>query len=365
MKVRYSYLREQFGNCPDLWKNLKKFVSTGDFTLGKPLLQFEKKFAKLMGTKYAVGVNSGTDAIKLSLKVLDIKPGDEIITAANTFVATVGAITELNAIPVFVDCDDTFCMNVNLVEKKITKKTKAIIPVHFTGYMTNMVKLNKISKKYKIPIVEDACQSILAEINGKKSGTWSNFGAFSMHPLKNINVWSDAGMIVTSNKRIYEKLKLLRNHGLIDRDHVKICGYNSRMDTIQAVVGNWIIPKAKIIANKRIKNAQYLDNHLSKIDGIKIPPRPGNYKIVFHLYIVFAKNRDKLLRECMKKGIEAKIHYPIPIYRQEAMKFLKYKKGDFPVTDRHTKEMISFPCDQHLKKNQLNYIIKTVKEFYS
>ena len=365
MKVRYSYLREQFGNCPDLWKNLKKFVPTGDFTLGKPLLQFEKKFARLMGTKYAVGVNSGTDAIKLSLKVLDIKPGDEIITAANTFVATVGAITELNAIPVFVDCDDTFCMDVNLVEKKITKKTKAIIPVHFTGYMTNMVKLNKISKKYKIPIVEDACQSILAEINGKKSGTWSNFGAFSMHPLKNINVWSDAGMIVTSNKRIYEKLKLLRNHGLIDRDHVKICGFNSRMDTIQAVVGNWIIPKAKIIANKRIINAQYLDNHLSKIDGIKIPPRPRNYKIVFHLYIVFAKNRDKLLRECMKKGIEAKIHYPIPIYRQEAMKFLKYKKGDFPVTDRHSKEMISFPCDQHLKKNQLNYIIKTVKEFYS
>ena len=137
------------------------------------------------------------------------------------------------------------------------------------------------------------------------------------------------------------------------------------MDTIQAVVGNWIIPKAKIIANKRINNAQYLDNHLSKIDGIKIPPRPGNYKIVFHLYIVFAKNRDKLLRECMKKGIEAKIHYPTPIYRQEAMKFLKYKKGDFPVTDRHSKEMISFPCDQHLKKNQLSYIIKTVKEFYS
>ena len=251
MKVRYSYLSDQFSNCPDLWRNLKKFVPTGDFTLGKPLIAFEKKFARLMGTKYAIGVNSGTDAIKLSLKVLDIKPGDEIITAANTFVATVGAITELNAKPVFVDCDDTFCMNVDLIEKKITKKTKAIIPVHFTGYMTNMVKLNNISKKYKIPIIEDACQSILAEINGKKSGTWSNFGAFSMHPLKNINVWSDAGMIVTSKKRIYEKLKLLRNHGLKDRDHVKICGYNSRMDTIQAVVGNWIIPKAKLIAKKK------------------------------------------------------------------------------------------------------------------
>ena len=186
MKVRYSYLKQQFGNSPDLWKKLKDFVDTGDFTLGKPLQEFEKKFAKLIGTKYAVGVNSGTDAIKLSLKVIGIKSGDEVITAANTFVATVGAICELGAIPIFVDCDDSFCMNTDLVEEKITKKTKAIVPVHFTGYMTNMIKLNKIAKKYNIPIVEDACQSILASINKKNSGTWSDFGAFSLHPLKNI-----------------------------------------------------------------------------------------------------------------------------------------------------------------------------------
>ena len=179
MKVRYSYLSQQFSNCDDLWRNLKSFVKTGDFTLGKELLKFEKKFAKLIGTKYAVGVNSGTDAIKLSLKVIGIKPGDQVITTANTFVATVGAICELGAVPIFVDCDDSFCMNVDLVEKKITKKTKAIVPVHFTGYMTNMIKLNKISKKHNIPIVEDACQSILASINKKNSGTWSDFGAFS------------------------------------------------------------------------------------------------------------------------------------------------------------------------------------------
>ena len=140
----------------------------------------------MIGTKYAVGVNSGTDAIKLSLKALGIKSGDEVITAANTFVATVGAITEIGAKPVFVDCNDTFCINVDQLEKKITKKTKAIVPVHFTGYMTDMPKLMKISKKYKIPIVEDACQSILASINKKNSGTWGDFGAFSLHPLKNI-----------------------------------------------------------------------------------------------------------------------------------------------------------------------------------
>ncbi len=365
MHVRYSYLKQQFGNAPDLWRDLKKFVDTGDFTLGKPLEKFEKNFASLMKVKYAIGVNSGTDAIKLSLKAIGVKQGDEIITAANTFVATVGAITELGAIPIFVDCDDTFCMDTSLVEKKINKKTKAIVPVHFTGYMTNMPKLMKISKKYKLPIIEDACQSILANINGKISGSWGEFGAFSLHPLKNINVWSDGGIITTNNYKYYKKLKLLRNHGLSNRDTVKICGYNSRLDTFQSVVGNWLLPKAKKIANDRIKNANYYDKRLGSLPEIEIPPRPKNFKIVYHLYIVFAKKRDQLLKYCLKKGIEAKIHYPVPIYRQEALKFLRHKKGDFPVTDSHTKKIITFPCDQHLTKKEIDYVIKTVKSFYN
>tara|TARA_Y100000816_G_scaffold291331_2_gene282378 strand:- start:2530 stop:3657 length:1128 start_codon:yes stop_codon:yes gene_type:complete len=364
MKVRYSYLKQQFANADDLWKKLKKFVSTGDFTLGKELEKFERDFAKLIGAKYAVGVNSGTDAIKLSLKALNIKSGDEVITSANTFVATVGAITELGAKPVFVDCDDTFCMDINLIEEKITSKTKAIVPVHFTGYMTNMPELIKISKRYKIPIVEDACQSILANINLKNSGTWGEFGAFSLHPLKNINVWSDGGIITTNNSKYLKKLKLLRNHGLVDRDTVKICGYNSRLDTIQAVVGNWILPKAKQIAVQRIKNANYYDKNFSLIKEITIPPRPKNFRIVYHLYIIFAENRDELLKHCLKKGIEAKIHYPKPMYLQESLKYLKHKKGDFPITDSHTKKIITFPCDQHLSNKQMSYVVKCVKDFY-
>lgn len=179
MQVRYSYLKQQFENCDDLWDELKRFVPTGDFTLGKPLIEFENQFSKLIGAKYAIGVNSGTDAIKLSLKALGVGFGDEVITTANTFVATVGAIAELGAIPVFVDCDDTFCMNVDLLEKVISKKTKAIVPVHFTGYMTDMRKLMPIAKKYNLPVVEDACQSILGAIENKKAGTWGNTGAFS------------------------------------------------------------------------------------------------------------------------------------------------------------------------------------------
>jgi len=364
MKVRYSYLPQQFENIDDLWSNLKDFVKTGDFTLGKPLQEFEKKFSELIGTKYAVGVNSGTDAIKLSLKALGIKNGDEVITAANTFVATVGAIAELGAKVVFVDCDDTFCMNVDQIESVISENTKAIVPVHFTGYMTDMRKLMKTSEKYNLPIVEDACQSILGSIDNKNAGTWGETGAFSLHPLKNLNVWSDGGVIVTNNFDIYEQLKLLRNHGLSDRDTVSIMGYNSRLDTFQAVVGNWLIPQSKGIAEKRIQNALHLDKLLGNINGIQIPHRPKNFKIVFHLYIVFAEKRDELLEYCLNNGIEAKIHYPIPMYRQQALKKLNHKYGDFPVADRHAENIISFPCDQHLTLDQLEYIGKTVKNFY-
>ena len=365
MKINYSYLKRQFKDANDLWDKLKNFVETGDFTLGKELKIFEENFAKLIGTKYAVGVNSGTDAIKLPLKYLKLKEGDEVITAANTFVATVGAINELGVKIVFVDCDDTFCMNVEQIEDKINEKTKAIVPVHFTGYMTDMPKLNKISDKYNIPIIEDACQSILGSIDNKKAGTWGLAGAFSLHPLKNINVWSDGGVIVTNYEDVYKNMLLLRNHGLKNRDNVEILGYNSRLDTFQAVVGNWLLPDAVNISNKRIENAGYLDKHLRKIPGIKIPPRPANYRIVYHLYIVFADKRNELLNFCIKNGIEAKVHYPIPIYRQKALSHLKYEKGDFPITDLHAEKIITFPCDQHRTQEELDYIISVVKKFYS
>lgn len=364
MKVRYSYLKDQFSNSEDLWKSLKRFVPTGDFTLGKELKIFESNFAKLIGTKYSVGVNSGTDAIKLSLKALGIKRGDEVITNANTFVATVGAIHEIGAKIIFVDCNDNFCLDISQLENYVTSKTKAIVPVHFSGYMSDMRVVNKIAKKHNLIVIEDACQSILGSIEKKNAGTWGHTGAFSLHPLKNLNVWSDGGIIVTDSYKTYKKLLLLRNHGLSDRDTVKLLGYNSRLDTIQAVVGNWLIPKTKAIANQRIKNANYLDKHLSNISGITIPNRPKNFKIVYHLYMVFAKKRNKLLKYCIENGIEAKIHYPKPMYLQEAVKFLGHNKGDFPTTDRHCKTLISFPCDQHLLKKHLDYIIKTVRNFY-
>jgi dTDP-4-amino-4,6-dideoxygalactose transaminase len=365
MKVRYSYLAQQFADCEDLWQELRAFVPTGDFTLGKPLQEFERRFADLIGTKHAIGVNSGTDALKLPLKALGLGPGDEVITTANTFVATVGAICEIGAKPVFVDCNDTICMDVSLVERAITAKTKAIMPVHFTGYMTDMNALLPIAQKHGLPIVEDACQSILGAIDGRKAGTWGNAGAFSLHPLKNLNVWSDGGVITTNDDKLAEELNLLRNHGLAGRDTVVRMGYNSRLDTLQAVVGNWLIPKAVDISNARIANAAYYDKHLGALKQIRIPPRIANMRMVYHLYIVFAEDRDALLKHCIDAGIEAKVHYPVPIYRQPALDFLGHKEGDFTVTDRHTHEIITFPCDQHLSQEEMDYVIETVRSFYA
>ena len=363
MAVRYSYLPQQFKDCPDLWDDLKKFVATGDFTLGQPLDQFEKNFANLLDTNYAVGVGSGTDAIKISLRALGIKPGDEEITAANTFVATVGAIAEIGAIPVFVDVNKMFCMDTTKIEAAITKKTRAIVPVHFTGYMTKMDQVMEIAKAYNLKVVEDACQSILATYLDKKAGSWGDAGAFSLHPLKNINVWSDGGIVVTNNKELYDNLKLLRNHGLSDRDHVEILGFNSRLDTFQAVVGNWLLPQAFDISEKRISNAKYLDSKLRDIPEIEIPERPDNIRVVYHLYSVFAVDRDALLKFCISKNISAKVHYPIPIYKQKALQEISGNL-EFPITDKLASSSISFPCDQHLEKSQLDEIVDVVAKFY-
>ena len=363
-KVRYSYLPQQFADPSAILEELRRFVPTGDFTLGKPVGEFERRFADVIGTRHAIGCGSGTDALKLPLRALDIGYGDEVITAANTFIATVGAINEIGARPVFVDCDDSFCMDVSRVEAAITPRTKAIMPVHFTGYMTDMRRLMPIAEKHKLPVVEDACQGILADIEGKKSGTWGIAGGFSLHPLKNLNVWADGGIMVTNDDAMAEKLRLLRNHGLKNRDEIEILGYNSRLDSVQAIVGNWLIKDVHDITSKRIANAAHYDASFREISQVRVPPRPSDCKRVFHLYIVFAKRRDQLFQYCLDKGIEAKVHYPIPLYQQKGLAHFGYKPGDFPVSDRHAREIISFPCDQHLSREQQDYVIATVRNFY-
>ena len=364
-RVRYSYLPQQFAEIDEIFDELRRFVPTGDFTLGKPLDEFERRFAELIGTRHAIGVGSGTDALKLSLKAIGIAPGDEVITAANTFIATVGAINEVGARPIFVDCDDSFCIDVDQVEAAIGPRTRAIMPVHFTGEMPDMATLAAIAEAHRLPLVEDACQGILAAFEGRNAGTWGVAAGFSLHPLKNLNVWGDAGVVVTSDDALDERLRLLRNHGLRNRDEIEILGYNSRLDSVQAIVGNWLIGDAALITARRIANAEYYDRRFNQIPQIRVPPRRAQVRRVFHLYMVFAEERDALYDWCLARGVEAKIHYPIPLYLQQGLKHYGHQPGDFPVTDRHAREIISFPADQHLTREQQDLVIETVKSFYA
>ncbi len=364
MHVRYSPLGQQYADPEPIFDELRELVRSGDFTLGKPVREFEDMFASMMGVKHAIGVGSGTDACKLPLKALGIGAGDEVITCANTFWATVGAIHEVGARPVFVDCKDNFCLDVSQIETAITPRTKAIMPVHLTGDAADMPRVMQIAQKHGLSVVEDGCQSLMGELDGKRIGTFGAAAAFSMHPLKVINVWGDAGVIITNDDAMAAHCKLLRNHGLKNRDEMEILGYNTRLDSTQAVVGKYIVKQTPWIAEQRAKNAAYLDAGFSKLAGIKIPPRDPRVKHVYLLYILFAEHRDELLKYCIDKGIEAKVHYPIPLYQQKALQFLGYKPGTFPVTDRHAVECITFPVDQHLSMDEMDYMIQTVSNFY-
>lgn len=365
MKVKFSYLAQQFADVDDYLSEMKKLVQSGDFTLGAPLVEFEERFAKLCEVPYAIGVASGTDALVLSLRALGIGPGDEVITTPTTFVATVGAIVTAGANPVFVDSENGFVIDPEKIEAAITTRTKAIMPVHYTGNMADMPAINEIARKHNLAVVEDACQAIAATINGKPTGCWGDTACFSLHPLKNLNVWGDGGIIVTRNKDFYEKLRLNRNHGLINRDQVAEFGCNSRLDTLQAVIGNKLIEQIDFITNRRIENARAYDNAFSEMkDCVSVPIRRPGVKHVFHLYIVRVKHRNQLIKFLQDKEIEARIHYPVPLHLQEAARYLGYKKGDFPVCEADCDSIITLPSHQHLDDEQISYVINSVREYY-
>lgn len=366
MRVKYSYLEDQFKDYPVIFEKMAPVIKSGDFTLGKAVQQFEEEFAALLGAKYGVGVNSGTDALFLSLKALGVGPGDEVITAPNTFIATVGAIGATGARPVFVDITDEFVLNPDLLEGAVTSRTRVIMPVHYAGVSADMDRIMAIAHQHGLPVVEDSCQAIGASLGGRYAGTFGVAGGFSLHPLKNLNVWGDSGIIVTSSEAIRERLILLRNHGLRNRDEVDIFGYNSRLDSIQAIVGSHLIKEIGWITETRIKWAQKLDTALTELaPSVTVPRRRPNKRYVHHLYMFMARDRDKLLTYLIENGIEAKIHYPIPLHLQRFAAHLGYREGDFPVTEAQAKSIITLPVHQHLKEEQVDYMITKISAFYN
>ncbi len=374
MKVPFSYLDRQFKQASKnepkeltdlIIDDIRDFLKTSEFTLGSQVERFEKKFADFIGVKHAIGVNSGTDALTLSMLAAGIGPGDEVITCAETFIATAGAIAATRATPVFVDVNDEFTIDETLIEKAITPKTKAILPVFFTGNCPNMKAILEIAEKHSLLVIEDSCCGIDARIGAQKAGSFGLTGSFSFHPLKNLNVWSDGGMITTNSDETAKKLRLLRNHGLTNRDEVEVFGYNSRLDALQAVVALRMIDDVTAVTDQRIRHARLIDEGLKELsDFIEIPYRNPDYRNVFHLYMVRVKQRDALLRFCIENGVEAKVHYPIPLPYQKCCAHLGYRKGDFPKTERDCDSIITFPCHQHLTEEEIEYMLDIIWSFY-
>ena len=362
-KINHNYLSQQFKNYKTILNKIATVVRRNDFTLGKEVDKFENKIQKLLKSKYIVSVGSGTDALMLSLKALGIREGDEVITTPFTFYATIGAIVTCGAVPKFVDVKDDYNIDEKLIEQAITKKTKAIMPVHWAGRVCEMNKIKKISQKYKLPIVEDSCHAILGKYKDKLAGTFGAYGCFSMHPLKNLNVWGDGGFVICANNSLYKKMKLLRNHGLVDRDKNLIFGYNSRLDTIQAAVAIEALKKLKNITSRRINNSLLLDKIFLKNKNIIVPNRKKYLKEVFHLYHIRFKQktiRDKILKDLIKNKIDAKIHYPTSMHLQPAAKIYGYKKGDFPVSENLSQTSISLPVHEFINKKDIFKISKII-----
>ena len=365
-KIKYFDLGNKFKKTQNLFlKEISIAGRKGDFILGSKVKEFENKIKNFTKSKYVISCANGSDAIELSLSLLNIKKNDEIITTSNTWISVVNAILNLNAKPVFVDIDNSLNVDPNKIEKLITKKTKCIIITHLNGLACDMTKIKKITNKYKIKFIEDCSQAIGTTFKNIHVGNFGVLGTFSMHPTKNLGLFGDGGFIITGNKTYYEKLLIVRNHGLVNRDHVRYAGRNSRLDTFQAIAGLIGIKKINDTLKKRFRNANFYEKELKVLDNFIETPIKNKSKDsghTFHRYVVFCKNRNKLLKFLTNKNIEAKIHYPVNIHQQPPFK--KFYKNNLNVTNSLNNKILSLPIQEHLKQNELIKIVSSIKEFY-
>ena len=364
MKVELIDLRDRFKEeGKAIIKIVEKVLSKGNLILTKEVQNFEKSICKFTGAKFCLGLNSGTDALMMSLWSSGIKRGDEVITSPISFVATANSIIHVGAKPVFVDVGDDLNINPDLIEAAITKKTKAIMPVHWTGRVCEMDKIIKIAKKYKLKIIEDAAQATGAYYKGRHAGTFGKISAFSTHPLKNLNALGDGGFIITNEKKLYDKIKLYRSHGLEGRDDAKIIGVNSRLDSLNAEVLNFRLKKLKSIINRRKKNINYYKKYI-KTDKVKILSDGKNEKNAYVMFVVLAENRNKLQEYLKKFNIQSLLYYPTPLHLHKSMKYLGYKKGNLINAERIASKVISFPHHQHLTEKQIKFVSEKINKFY-
>jgi dTDP-4-amino-4,6-dideoxygalactose transaminase len=369
MNVPLLDLKAQYISIKDeVMEAIEKVFEHQKFIIGPEVKELEEKIADYCKTKYAISVSSGTDALLASLMAAGIKPGDEVITTTYSFFATAGCIHRLGAIPVFVDIDEkNYNIDTEGIEKKITTKTRAIIPVHLFGQMCNMEPLMKLAGNYNLKIIEDAAQSI-GSIYQKdkmsyKAGSIGDFGCFSFFPSKNLGACGDGGMVVTQDKKLSDMLEILRNHGAKPKYYHKIVGGNFRLDTLQAAI---LLVKLKYLdswSSGRRRNATYYNERFAGTDIVTPYVEDYNYSI-YNQYVIRVKNRDKLLTYLHEHGAGCEIYYPVPLHLQECFSYLGYKKGDLPVAEKAAEETLALPVYTELTKEQKDYVVDRILEFY-
>ncbi len=365
MKVPYIDLAIQHKNIKiELIEAVSNIFDSGQFILGDEVKKFENNFAELCGTEYAIGVANGTDALFLTMKALGIGKGDEVITAPNSFLASASSIAIAGATPVFADVRDDFNLDPGKVKNAITSKTKAVIAVHLTGRPAPLAELTDIAKQYSIHLIEDAAQAVCAEYTGKRVGGFGIAGCFSLHPLKNISACGDGGVITTNNEELYNHLLKARNHGLKNRNECPFWSYNSRLDNIQAAILNVKMRHIENWTNRRREIAGMYQQKLKSLENIIIPFDNEFEKAVYHTFIIQTPDRNLLQKYLAGQGIDTKIHYPVAIHLQEAARYLGYKKGDFPVTEKQTETILSLPVYPELTNEQIDYVAQSIIEFF-
>ena len=367
MGVPFLDLRQQYWSIKDeVDAGIRQVMDSCRFVLGENVRSFEKEFASFCGTEYAIGVANGTDALRLTLLACGIGKGNEVITVPNTFIATTGAISQTGAKIVFVDVNSsTYNIDVSQIEGAINERTRAILPVHLFGQPADMDPIMEVARKYNLEVIEDACQAHGAEYKGKKAGSIGDVGCFSFYPSKNLGAFGDGGMVVTNSDEIAQRVRMFRDYGQIKKYEHLVEGYNSRLDEIQAAILRVKLKKLNEWNNLRRGNTSIYDELLKDVDEVITPSKAEYAKHVYHLYVIRTKKRDKLQEWLKSKGIGTGLHYPVPLHLQKVYEYLGYKEGDFPVTEKCAKEILSLPMFPELTKAQIEKAVTGIKAFFA
>ena len=366
MKVPFVDLKAQYQSLKkEMVPAVEGIMDSASFILGKSVENFERNFADAHHAKHGIGVGSGTDALHIILWGLGVGPGDEVITVSHTFIATSEAISLTGAKPVFVDVDPvTYTMDPKLIEKAITKKTKAILPVHLYGQPAPMEEIMAVANRHKIPVVEDCAQAHLATLNGKPVSQFGIAAGFSFYPGKNLGAYGEAGGVLTNDDALAGRIRMLRDHGSQKKYHHELVGHNYRMDGIQGAVLGVKLPHLHAWTEARRQHAKAYQQKLNGVGDIVTPVEAQGRKHVYHLYVIQTKRRDELQAFLNTREIGNGLHYQIPLHLQPAYAGLGYNRGDFPVSEQVAERGLSLPMFAEMTGEHIDYVVASIKDFF-